>query len=163
MMDVTRSVAIGSARSARGPRRTGKLLRVALLAVGLTLGATAAQAADGCFLDGVGDTSVFKKFKMPRPGDCTPLTGFTQNGLSLWNCDGSGDKNSGDKITLSRCRFTTDKPKAAALFITGNKNVQVPNSDVVVKATPPVSERTCSVSPNIVSGTQPRASMNRQP
>jgi hypothetical protein len=61
------------------------------------------------------------------------LTGFTHNGLSLWNCDGSGDKNSADKITLSRCRFTTDKPKAAALLITGNKNVQVPNSDVVVK------------------------------
>ena len=40
---------------------------------------TAAHAADSCFLDGVGDISVFKKFKMPRPGDCQPLNGYTHN------------------------------------------------------------------------------------
>lgn len=63
-------------------RKRGRALRAAVLALGLLLGGTAAHAADTCFQDGIGDISVFKKYKTPRPGDCAPITGFTNNSLA---------------------------------------------------------------------------------
>jgi hypothetical protein len=66
-------------------RRRSGALRTALLAMSLLLGATAAHAADACFRDGIGDVSVFKGYKTPRPGDCKPLTGFTLNSTATLN------------------------------------------------------------------------------
>ncbi len=55
------------------------MLRATLLTLGLLLGASAAHAADACYRDEIGDTLVFKNFRMPRPGDCRPLSGHVQN------------------------------------------------------------------------------------
>lgn len=46
-----------------------------LLTLGLLLGVNAAHAADACFRDSLGDIAVFKRFRMPRPGDCLPIHG----------------------------------------------------------------------------------------
>jgi hypothetical protein len=78
-MERTESIAAANRRRAGNPRRGSNAWRTALLTLGLLLGATAAHAADTCFRDCVGDISVFKKFRMPRPGDCKPLTGYTHN------------------------------------------------------------------------------------
>ena len=55
------------------------MVKTALLACALVLGATAAHAADACYQGASGSVLVFKRFKMPRPGDCQPITGFQHN------------------------------------------------------------------------------------
>jgi hypothetical protein len=50
-------------------------MRAALLGL-MLLGATAAHAADLCFIDTIGSTLIFKRFHAPRAGDCEPLAGF---------------------------------------------------------------------------------------
>ena len=52
------------------------MLKAALLTVALVLGATAAHAADACYRGVGGSVLVFKKFKLPPPGQCSPITGF---------------------------------------------------------------------------------------
>lgn len=54
------------------------MLKAALLTVALALGATAAHAADVCY-QGVDGVLVFKKFKLPRAGECSPINGFAQD------------------------------------------------------------------------------------
>jgi hypothetical protein len=54
------------------------MLRAALLTVALALGATAAHAADACYAGVGGSVLVFKKFKLPRAGECSPISGFQQ-------------------------------------------------------------------------------------
>jgi hypothetical protein len=55
------------------------MLKATLLALALGLGATAAHAADACYQGVNGNILVFKKFKMPRGGDCQPIMGFQNN------------------------------------------------------------------------------------
>jgi hypothetical protein len=55
------------------------MLRASLLTLALILGASAAYAADACYQGAAGNILVFKKFKLPRPGDCQPITGFQNN------------------------------------------------------------------------------------
>jgi hypothetical protein len=52
------------------------MVKATLLALALVFGATAAHAADACYQGVNGDILVFKKFKMPRAGDCQPIAGF---------------------------------------------------------------------------------------
>ena len=54
-------------------------LRAALLTVALVLGATAAHATDACYQGVGGSVLVFKKFKLPRAGECSPINGFQQD------------------------------------------------------------------------------------
>jgi hypothetical protein len=60
-----------------GPRRV--MVKAALFTLALVLGATAVHAADACYQGIGGNILVFKKFKMPRAGDCTPIQGFQHN------------------------------------------------------------------------------------
>jgi hypothetical protein len=72
-------------RGAGTRRRWASVRKAALtlgLGIGLVLGATAGHAADTCFQDDGGEILVFKRFKMPRPNDCQPLTGHV-HGKSL--------------------------------------------------------------------------------
>jgi len=59
------------------------MLKATLLALAILLGATAAHAADACYQDGFGDILVFKKFKLPRAGDCQPLNGYQSSSNCL--------------------------------------------------------------------------------
>lgn len=52
------------------------MLRAALFTLALVLGATAVHAADTCYQGASGNILVFKKFKLPRAGECSPITGF---------------------------------------------------------------------------------------
>ena len=54
-------------------------LSAALLTLALVLGATAAPAADSCYRGVGGTVLVFKKFKLPRAGECSPISGFQQD------------------------------------------------------------------------------------
>jgi hypothetical protein len=74
-MDLDELKSAGLRRRAGAPRGRKAVLRTTLLTLGLLLGAAAAHAADACFLDDLGDIAVFKSFRVPRPGDCKPLTG----------------------------------------------------------------------------------------
>jgi hypothetical protein len=66
-------------RFAGSTRRPGRvMLKAALLTVALALGATAAHAADACYAGVGGSVLVFKKFKLPRAGECSPINGFQQ-------------------------------------------------------------------------------------
>jgi len=58
--------------------RRSRGLRAALLTLTLLLGTTSADARDKCIRDSFGDTTVFKRFKAPRAGDCQPLHGYSQ-------------------------------------------------------------------------------------
>jgi len=61
-------------------RRPGRVMvKAALLTVALALGATAARAADVCYRGVDGTPLVFKKFKLPRAGECSPINGFQQD------------------------------------------------------------------------------------
>lgn len=124
-MQLTRSIATGTARSRRSARPRARVLRIALLALGLSLGATAAHAADACFMDGIGDTSVFKKFKMPRAGDCTPLTGFTQNSIATLTGTACGTSD-GLAVVLNFTYLISANQFGSAHFVidrqTGNGN-----------------------------------------
>lgn len=124
-MELTRSIATGTTRRAPGARRRSLALRTALLTLALLAGATAAHAADGCFMDGVGDTSVFKKFKMPRAGDCTPLTGFTQNSIATLAGTACGTSD-GFTVVLNFTYMITATQFGTAHFVldraTGNGN-----------------------------------------
>jgi len=55
------------------------MLKATLLTLALVLGATAAHAADACYQGASGSILVFKKFKLPRAGECQPITGFQHN------------------------------------------------------------------------------------
>jgi hypothetical protein len=55
------------------------MLKAALLTLALALGATAVHAADACYQGAGGNILVFKKFKLPRGGECSPITGFQHN------------------------------------------------------------------------------------
>ena len=55
------------------------MLRAALFTLALLLGATAVHAADACYQGAGGNILVFKKFKLPRGGECSPITGFQHN------------------------------------------------------------------------------------
>jgi hypothetical protein len=74
--------------------RTRKLM-TALGALALLLGTATAHAADACWQDSLGDIMVFKNFRMPRAGDCKPLTGHqhasyaTLDGTICGTSDGS--------------------------------------------------------------------------
>ena len=78
----------------RAAERGRIVLKATMLALAIVLGATAAHAADACY-QGNGAILVFKKFKMPRAGDCQPITGFQQNsdctltGTACGTSDGS--------------------------------------------------------------------------
>jgi hypothetical protein len=52
------------------------MLMGALLTVALALGATAAHAGDACYQGVGGSVLVFKNFKLPRAGACSPINGF---------------------------------------------------------------------------------------
>jgi len=54
-------------------------LKSALFGLALVLGASAAHATDFCYQGASGSILVFKKFKMPRAGECEPITGFQHN------------------------------------------------------------------------------------
>jgi hypothetical protein len=70
-------------------------LRAAVLALALLLGAGAAHAADTCYQGASGNILVFKKFKLPRPSECEPITGYQHNsdctlaGTACGTSDGS--------------------------------------------------------------------------
>jgi hypothetical protein len=63
----------------RGSNGFQNTLKAALLAAALMLGATAAHAADVCYRGVDGTPLVFKKFKLPRAGECSPISGFQQD------------------------------------------------------------------------------------
>ena len=79
----------------RNARRNHPSWKTTLLALALVLGATAAHAADTCYRGVNGTTLVFKKFRLPRPGDCSPIEGFqndsdcTLSGTACGTSDGS--------------------------------------------------------------------------
>ena len=68
-------------------------LAATLLALTLLLGATAADAKDRCIRDSIGDVTVFKRFKTPRPGDCQPLHGYTHHKLCTLHGTVCGSSN----------------------------------------------------------------------
>jgi hypothetical protein len=74
-MNLEEPTTMGVREIAGSPRRTSRALAAGLLGLALLLGTTAARAADVCFQDKVGNTLVFKRFRMPRAGDCRPLSG----------------------------------------------------------------------------------------
>ena len=55
------------------------MVKATLLTLALLLGASAAHAADVCYQGASGSILVFKRFKLPRAGDCEPITGFQHN------------------------------------------------------------------------------------
>jgi hypothetical protein len=60
-------------------RNRRAMLTTALGAMALLLGTATAHSADACYQDSIGDIMVFKSFRMPRAGDCKPLTGHQHN------------------------------------------------------------------------------------
>jgi hypothetical protein len=60
-------------------RKRSTLIGTMLGALALLFGAAGAHAADACYQDTYGDIVVFKNFRMPRAGDCKPLTGHQHN------------------------------------------------------------------------------------
>ena len=51
--------------------RARVMLKATMLALAMVLGATAAHAADACYQGVGGSVLVFKKFKLPRAGECS--------------------------------------------------------------------------------------------
>jgi len=76
-------------------RRKYPMSKTMLLALALVLGATAAHAADTCYRGVGGVTLVFKKFKLPRAGECSQISGFqndsdcTLSGTACGTSDGT--------------------------------------------------------------------------
>lgn len=69
----------GSENTPGAGERGTPLLKATILVLVVVLGATAAHAADACYQGAFGNILVSKKFKMPRPGDCSPITGYEHN------------------------------------------------------------------------------------
>ena len=79
----------------RDSKSPSSVTRIAMgLALALLLGAGAAHAADTCYQGAFGNILVFKKFKLPRASECSPITGYqhgsdcTLSGTACGTSDG---------------------------------------------------------------------------